>query len=232
MGQSNLAAPDEMIRGLQLHQIERNFPFLLKVAHVLNTKVKAEGYTRLLLCSRDCYFLYCLMCSLFQEYEIEYFYTSRLMRYRPNAAYTEYAKSRITGKTLIVDMCGTGNSLKYFCDQFGGTPLLVVSSFNNVPSLVRGGIRETSNPAPHSTVDRWPLEGDYSIDPRIKAMEEAFKMCIADAVEVPEPTYTLDWALSQMEDPRTACLWADHLAESTETYKKLNSGPLPHSVIL
>lgn len=223
--------PDPVMRGLQLHQIERNFPFLLKVAHLLDAKMRSEGFTRLLLCARDCYLLHQLMAALFTGYEIEYFYNSRLMRYRPTDSYAEYAKGMIGDRTLIVDMCGSGNSLKYFCGSFGGTPFLVVSAWQNVPSLIAGGMRETSNPAPHPTVASWPVVlGDA--DPRVQAMIDAFLACVRIAARgIPAPTYSLYSALRRMEDPATQCLWEDHLKDSRETYNLLNSGTLPHPVI-
>ena len=223
--------PDVTLRGLQLHQIERNFPFLLKVAFELD-KV-AKNFTRLLLCSRDCYLLTLLMKTLFPQRDIRYFYNSRLTRYRPTARYRTYAKSEIQDKTLIVDMCGTGNSLKFFCEKFGGTPLLVVSSYKHVPSLVRGGIRETSNPAPHVTVtDAPPIT--YTTDPQIWTMVEAFSVCANLAAQegLTEPGYTLQSALTRMQDSRIECLWVDHLADSKATYELLKSGPLPHEVLL
>jgi hypothetical protein len=237
---------DPAIRALQLHQIERNFPFLLKVAHLLDAKMKAEGFTRLLLCSRDCYLLHQLMARLFAgSYEIEYFYTSRLTRYRPDGRYATYAKDKLAGNTLIVDMNGSGNSLKYLTDMFGGTPLLVCGFGNAVPFLVAGGIRETSNLAPHAMV--WGInlyaEGEWEpvfvnpagIDwekPEILESHKAFMACRPRRHPSVVPAYSLDSALAAMENPALAPLWADHLADSTAAYELLNSGPLPHAVIL
>jgi hypothetical protein len=237
-----------VLRGLQLHQIERNFPFLLKAAHALNEKMTAGGYTRLLLCSRDCYLLCQLMWCLFSDQNIRYFFNSRLTRYRPSDAYAEYAKEMISdGKTLVVDMSGSGNSLTYFTDRFGGDPLLVVSHTNTVPFLAAGGIRETSNPAPHGTVTNvtgvdcidgerlFRVEsGDLHTHVRVRTMMDAFFKIsdIAIRDHLPEPSYSLDWALRRMEDPRTGCLWEAHLADSKATYDLLKSGPLPHEVVL
>jgi len=225
---------DPNIRGLQLHQIERNFPFLLKVAFVLKKKFDEGGYTRLLLCSRDCFLLTILMQLLFPDTDIRYLMTSRLMRYRPTEEYITYAKGEIDDKTLIVDMVGSGNSLKYFCDKFGGTPLLVVSAQNNVEYLVHGGLRETSNPAPHATIVDYPPTNSVTPKEEIQHVINTFLECakLAYRLQLTEPTYTLDWALNRMEDPRCACLWEDHLAESLATYELLKSGPLPHEVIL
>jgi hypothetical protein len=243
---------DPITRGLQLHQIERNFPFLLKVAHLLDAKMKAEGFTRLLLCSRDCYLLHRLMDNEFRtDYEIEYFYTSRLTRYRPSPTYAVYAKERLAGKTLVVDMNGSGNSLKHMTDAFGGTPLLICGFRNVVPCLVAGGIRETSNLAPHAMVSDvhfnlgWTVEDDHWapefvnptgqdwLKPEIIESHNAFIVavdCLTDRTIV--PSYSLQSALDVMESPALAPLWADHLADSKAAYDLLNSGPLPHAVIL
>lgn len=226
---------DPKIRGLQLHQIERNFPFLLKVAFLLERKMREGGFTTMLLCSRDCFLLSILMELLFRNDNIKYFLNSRVTRYRPSESYAAYAKEQIgDGKTLIVDMCGTGNSLKFFCDKFGATPLLVVSAWNNVEHLVHGGLRETSNPAPHDTIVDYPTTGSTPVKEEIQHVVNTFLECAKLAMfrKLQEPSYSLEWALRRMEDPRTECLWADHLADSKATYELLNSGPLPHEVIL
>jgi hypothetical protein len=234
---------DPAIRGLQLHQIEYNFPFLLKVAHLLDAKMREGGFTRLLLCSRDCYLLCGLMHKLFNGYEIQYFYTSRLTRYRPSDSYAEYAKDRLSGKTLVVDMNGSGNSLKYMTDMFGGTPLLVCGFGNVVPFLVAGGIRETSNPAPMAmvgdVVDGSPIylnpAGINWEKPEILESTWTLRDCVLCLLDHPPivPSYPLDFALKGMvQDPALLPLWSDHLADSTAAYDLLNSGTLPHPVIL
>jgi hypothetical protein len=226
---------DPVLRGLQLHQIERNFPFLLKVAYKVKQYAEEHGMNRLLLCSRDCWMLWELMTWLFPNLQVEYFYNSRVTRYRPSQAYIDYATGMIgnnPSKTLIVDMTGSGNSLKYFTDKFGGNPVLVVSHMHNVPSLVHGGIRETSNPAPHDTVVDLPATAPEELSHRLMVMMEAFWECRNAGFNLQEPTYSLDWALRRMEDPRIACLWEDHLSDSKATYELLNSGSLPHEVIL
>jgi hypothetical protein len=227
----NTWSGDRTLRGLQLHQIERNFPFLLKVAYEIDKTMRERGHTRLLLCSRDCFLLFQLMGAMGLPYQCEYFFSSRVARYRPSEEYSAYAKSKIDDKTLIVDMCGTGNSLKYFCDKFGGHPLLVVSGQNNVESLVRGGLRETSNPALHDSFVDLPIFNlNYDHRPETRAMVDAFLACVT--TNPPTPNYTLEWALKRMEDTRTQCLWADHLEDSKRTYELLKSGWLPHEVTL
>jgi hypothetical protein len=233
--------PDPKLRALQLHQIERNFPLLYLVAQKLDAKMR-EGYTRLLLCSRDCYLLHLLMKRLFGgSYDIEYFYTSRLTRYRPSETYAAYAKERLSDKTLVVDMNGSGKSLKYMTDMFGGTPMLVCGIGAVVPVLVSNGIRETSNLAMHpmvaDVVDGRPVYANPTNQDwrksEILVMHEAFKECLVATRGFITPQYTLDQALRGMvNDPALKPLWADHLADSKAAYDLLNSGPLPHEVIL
>ena len=181
-----------------------------------------------------------------ERYEIEYFHTSRLTRYRPSDSYAEYAKERLSGKTLIVDMSGTGRSLKYLCDQFGGDPLLVASHTNHVPFLVAGGLRETSNLAPHPMVSDVIHDPDYvwtpvysnpaAVDcmkPEIIVQQDALLTC-ADALQYHSDIQPMDInrALSALESSALEPLWADHFADSKAAYDVLNSGPLPHEVIL
>lgn len=205
-------------RGLQLHQIERNFPFLLKVATILNNKMK-EGYNRLLLCSRDCYLLHQLMMRLFPtcNYAMEYFYNNRLMRYNPSEEYLKYAKPLIPDeKTLIVDMCGSGWSLKTFCDAHSGTPLLIVSHKTNTPSLIEGIMFEISNPAPHASITCWPQVFNETASERNKIMINTLLQCIDILIQRGEHStdYELAWALKRIEDNRTNCLRVEHAAET------------------
>lgn len=239
---------DPKLRALQLHQIERNFPFLHAAAVKLNALMLEKSYTRLLLCSRDCYLLYQLMVRMFPnaDYQIEYFHTSRLARYRPSSSYAEYARERLSGRTLIVDMNGTGRSLKHMCDKFGGDPLLVAGTQNTVPCLVAGGLRETSNLAPHPMVSDvvhdpdyvWtpvytnPTQQDWQ-KPEIIAMQDAL-LIAADCLQHYENVQpiSIERVLSRMESPALEPLWAGHFADSKAAYDLLNSGPLPHEVIL
>jgi hypothetical protein len=239
---------DPVIRGLQLYQIERNFPFLLKAAHLIDAKMKAEGFSKLLLCSRDCYNLFQLMRRTMARrnedaYEIEYFYTSRLTRYRPSESYAKYAKDKLSGKTLVVDMCGSGRSLKHLTYKFGGSPLLVVSGSNVVPSLIVAGLRETANLAPHAMFSDVDAQGHpvylnpAGVDwqkPEITEPHKAFLLaveCLAAHQEV-ELTYSLQDALRAMDHPSLVPLWSDHFKDSQAAYDLLNAGPLPHPVIL
>jgi hypothetical protein len=239
---------NQEIRGLQLHQIERNFPFLFAVAHKLHTHMIDGGYERLQLCSRDCFLLYRLMRKLFGgKYVIGYFLTSRLTRYRPSDSYTEYAREALCGKTLVVDMNGSGNSLRYMTEMMGGTPLLVCGCGQAVPFLMAGGIRETSNLAPHAMISDVVRDenGDWKpvylnstnqdwVKPTIMEPQKAFLLALEclERHKLGTPSYSLESAQAALEHFSLAPLWPDHLEDSKAAYDLLNSGPLPHSVIL
>lgn len=211
-----------ILRGLYLHQVEKNFPFILKVAYRLNDLLIPFGYKRLLLCSRDCYLLYLTMKELFGTcYPIEYFYSNRLMRLHPTPDYVTYAKSMITDDTLIVDLCGSGVSLKHFCDQHGGNPYLIIANTDTVPHMLNSTINETINPAPHPTLTGWPMETTYTVKPEVKCQIDAFETCMKG--DISEPVADLQQMLSQIEDDRLNVLWSDYARESLAMQKVLDN---------
>jgi hypothetical protein len=187
------------------------------------------------------------MRRLYHGYKIEYFFTSRLTRYRPNELYREYAREKLSGKTLIVDLVGSGSSLRYLTDTFGGTPLLVVSSTDIVPSLTHGSILETANLAPHPMIvgvandedGTWcpvginPTAQDWK-KPEIIEAHDAFRFaldCLPNH-DVSTLPYSLADSMREMAyDSALAPLWEDHLADSEAAYQMLNAGPLPHPVV-
>lgn len=189
-------------KGLYLHQVERNFPFLLKIADILDDEY-LDKYSNLLLCSRDCYLLSLLMKRIYYYRNIEYFQCNRLNRYKPTQEYLQYALPKITKDTLIFDLCGSGESLKLFTDQYGGNPMLACCLTDKVPSLIRGGLNECSNPGP----DGNPI------------MIEAFNMCVSN-YDYSNVQYSLKSAYDNMPDNRIDCLWSDHALETIE-YEKL-----------
>jgi len=229
-----------VLRGLQLHQIERNFPFLYLAAQMIDKRMRDGGFTRLLLCSRDCFLLERLMRRL-ASYEIEYFYTSRVTRWHPSIDYAHYAKERLSGQTLIVDLNGTGSSLKYLTGRFGGTPLLVCGFNAKVDCLTLGGIREVSNQAPHGMVidvtkydGMWtPITIEQSVNPAVETMVNAFDECLNRLRQPMKTDYSLGWAVSQVNsDKATDCLLADHIAESHKAYELIMSGSLPADAVV
>jgi hypothetical protein len=100
-------------------QTEYNFPFLFLASILLHRMVKRHDVDRVLMCSRDAWMWEKLQRSVrhldfASSYDVQYFYTSRLTRWFPSESVLEYTRMSISGKTLIVDLCGSGLSLSHF----------------------------------------------------------------------------------------------------------------------
>lgn len=211
-------------RGLYTFQTEMNFPYLLKVAHQLNNYVITNGYKRLLLCSRDCWFLHMLMDKLFKySYEIKYFHSNRALRSSVDHNYINYVQTEIVPNTLIVDMCGTGESLRKFCDKHGGDPyyIMTLPGCDWVPSMVKGHLNESINVAPHAAITTWPHEFRWYNAPKgHDVMIEAIG-CMLNTSLMYEPDLDLvQWANLMDTDERIKGLWSNHVRETIE-YEKL-----------
>lgn len=174
--EARLSTWDDSFRDLQLFQIGANFPFLFMVARALAAYAPIG---RLLLSSRDCFLLHKLVGRFYPERDCRYFLTSRLARYQASDGYRKYVKECAAAPSLVVDLCGTGNSLKQYSDA-----LIVVGMPGCcVPHLIDGGIDESSNFAPHPMVADVkdglpvyanPLGIDWEGWPELKAMQQAF----------------------------------------------------------
>jgi hypothetical protein len=105
-------------------QIEVNFPLLVLLALRLLAMSRASGYQNVLFSARDCYLLFLVFRRLADRLgdapHSEYFLTSRIARAAPSPAYLSYLNSLSSGgKTLIVDLCGTGWSLTRLLEVAG-----------------------------------------------------------------------------------------------------------------
>jgi hypothetical protein len=93
-------------------QCDYNIPILLLTALHLGQYCLTHKLNRVLFSSRDCFYLVKVFNVIFGNcIESKYFYTSRYSRINPTDTYKSYCSSLINDKTLIVDLCGTGNSL-------------------------------------------------------------------------------------------------------------------------
>lgn len=101
-------------RALEVFQTQRNFPLLFLACIWLHRRLLAGGFRRVLMSSRDC----CLWVELQQrmrdllgaDYDVVYFYTSRIARAKPTLEYLVYVKKFLNVPTLTVDLGGTGCS--------------------------------------------------------------------------------------------------------------------------
>jgi hypothetical protein len=81
------------------------------------------------MCARDACLWYQLQGAVrdlhcHASYDIHYFYTSRMTRYFPSEHVLEYTGQLLAERTVIVDLCGTGQSLKRFAGHFPSDPQL------------------------------------------------------------------------------------------------------------
>jgi hypothetical protein len=102
-------------RELQDLQIEKNLSLILLCSAYLNEIVRHESYETVLLCSRDCYYWMKLFNFLANNASIDfiptYFLTSRRARVLGSSGYLDYVRNALRGRSLVVDLCGTGWSL-------------------------------------------------------------------------------------------------------------------------
>jgi hypothetical protein len=104
-------------------QYRLNIPILFLTALHIGSLCKKYKFNKVLFCSRDCFYLTKIFKILFDDsIESEYFYTSRISRTSATHSYRDYAISHINEKTLIVDLCGTGNSLGHLYSKIEMQP--------------------------------------------------------------------------------------------------------------
>jgi FMN phosphatase YigB (HAD superfamily) len=117
------ASSDNLTRELLNLQTSLNFPMLLLASVPLARLVQQRGIKRVLFSSRDSE----LWMKAFRKFaakigltcEIEYFYTSRLARRSPSPDYLAYARDRLSGQSLLLDLCGTGWSIAHLIKTIG-----------------------------------------------------------------------------------------------------------------
>jgi hypothetical protein len=88
------------------------------------------------------------------RYDVRYFYTSRLTRYFPSASTLKYIHVMLTDEALVVDLCGSGQSLRRIltCSPLNPSLSLLVGytssgckSFSRVPHSIEWRGRPPSN---------------------------------------------------------------------------------------
>lgn len=112
-----------VLRRLQLAQVQLNLPILILSSLRLARLAKRLEAERILFASRDCN----LWLELFREMagslnatcEPVYFYTSRHVRVNASADYSRYASERLSKRSVIADVCGTGWSMSNLLSTLG-----------------------------------------------------------------------------------------------------------------
>jgi len=140
-------------------QLQANFPLLASATVLLDRKLRKGDYDRVLLSSRDCYLQAHLWRRVFPAtpYEVIYWQTSRWARIKGSLDYLDYCRALFKGKALIVDLCGTGESLETLFLRLGmNCEYLLIQSDprkNHRHWLTGPGDLEGLNCAPHPTVE-------------------------------------------------------------------------------
>lgn len=182
-------------RTAELLQIELNFPLLYLASELLHREMKY--YDKVLMSSRDCYLWSKLQTEFSaRQYEVSYFWTSREARERCTSTYVDYVEGQVKGKTLIVDLCGTGNSLPIFLGKtkYPELPVLLLGKYDSLEHnrsecylYIADSFMERLNVAKHSKivdvsgsslVFSNPANIDWNSE-RIRASHSAFEKCVA-----------------------------------------------------
>jgi hypothetical protein len=97
-------------------QLTCNIPILILTAIYLKFISTKLGSDSIHFSSRDCFYLFKIYQHIFKGIDesnfSRYFYTSRFARINPSLDYEKYFLKNISSNSLIVDLCGTGNSLE------------------------------------------------------------------------------------------------------------------------
>ena len=120
---------DPTMRGLQLFQVQGNFPFLFLAAIALLRATKG----RLLMSSRDCWLWQQIVRWMEPQRDVVYFETSRLARAFPTPEYLEYVNCLLPG--AVVDLIGTGWSTRRLLERtrHPDAPIVLLSHIKYPP---------------------------------------------------------------------------------------------------
>ncbi len=208
--EARLISYDPKYRDLQLLQNQANFPFLFLASILLHRKLAVEKLDRVLMCSRDAFLWHQLQQKVRNlhndtDYEVVYFYTSRLTRHFPSSEVLKYSRQMLSDKALIVDVCGSGQSLTRLTTHLAlklslwllvGYPDSKRGLYPRIPYAIEWlgtTAIELANLAKHPMVSDFAqkLDGTFApvfvnptgIDweqiPQINAMHEAFTLAIS-----------------------------------------------------
>jgi hypothetical protein len=134
---------DEAKLKLGRAQIDANFPLIFLAAMLLIDLASRKHWRHILFSSRDCYLFFRLFQRLASRLglalESTYFFTSRIARAVPSAAYVNYfTRLCDVGSTVVVDICGTGWSLTRLFEAAGRpeTEMFLIHHMD-VPNLMK-----------------------------------------------------------------------------------------------
>lgn len=120
-------------------QINYSMPMLLMACVHIHNTAQEHSLDQILFSSRDCYVLekmYRYLAKNLNWYEKScYFFTSRVSRLTASKPYIAYFKSLNKGKSMVVDMCGSGWSLGQLYSQADCKPYTYFVHYLNNSSI-------------------------------------------------------------------------------------------------
>jgi glycosyltransferase involved in cell wall biosynthesis/tetratricopeptide (TPR) repeat protein len=131
---------DPRLRSLQLLQTQANYPMLFLGSLALHRRLAAEERRQVLMSSRDAFLwrhlLEALRLRASGNYQVTYFLTSRLARGFPSPTYLDYLNRLLAEPACVVDLCGTGWSLKRLLERSSApaTPIFLLCKYD-LPAL-------------------------------------------------------------------------------------------------
>jgi len=144
--EARLITWNEKYRGIELLQVDYNFPVLFLGSIILNRLFPTQP---LLMSSRDCFMWQQLMQKLFKRGE--YWYTSVLARTNADENYHRYIRS-FGDNAVLVDLCGSGTSFSKMPQYQSVLLYRPASGIASVPAIVSSPACmriEQANVAPH-----------------------------------------------------------------------------------
>jgi len=109
---------DNIRRRVQETQLLLNFPILIFSSMILRKTAQHLNKSRIVFSARDCFKWKILFETLFpNEFECEYYYTSRYSKCLGDEDYISYSNKIISDDCIIVDLCGSGWSLEKFAQD-------------------------------------------------------------------------------------------------------------------
>jgi hypothetical protein len=199
--QARLMTYNQKYRDYQHLQTQINFPLLYLASLILHERCLKDGIVNILMSSRDS----CLWVKLYNQLscfgrwpeKAVYFYSSRMSRTNPSQEYLSYVKNLITDHTLVLDLCGYGNTLPKLVDKINpNIPIVLLSKFpHSKPNRTEGLVKyyvaaqiECANFARHpqflDIVDGKPVFFNpanipWESQPEIEVGHKTFEFCLS-----------------------------------------------------
>lgn len=131
-----LAEQSPFFQMIYHEQIYINIPFLLSFSHSIHEYATKHSINTILFSMRDTFYLHNIFQQLYPRYRSRLLLCSRRVYMDPSLYYCDYFQNLLdpNGKSLIVDIHGTGRSLTEFLSKhFPDSPISILYFFTSSP---------------------------------------------------------------------------------------------------